>query len=275
MQWYVLSRYLYTQNMIQHLHKICENIYVTYDHFGMQWIWMWQTYTHWIFTWNTWGTNSYWKNFDCGALIHVDLHGWHQLRAVDDLIIKVSTIIWHIICLWRLIYCCHAEHEFHETCHSVTFISWKKTPNDAMTPQRQSQFTPKMKANAVPRLLSSLVWIDSCNECNWMTIFMEFMSNETQQGGRMEQQGGRPVRWRLPHQFQHPQHQWLCLSSRWWGSKFRAWEEHGYKQLSPARPNLWITQSNCHPLFSLVLLLIDIHQYSWVANCRQWLTINP
>ena len=33
----------------------------------------------------------------------------------------------------------------------------KKTPNDAVTPQRQSQFTPKMKANAVPRLLSSLV----------------------------------------------------------------------------------------------------------------------
>ena len=38
------------------------------------------------------------------------------------------------------------------------FISWKKTPNDAVTPQRQSQFTPKKKA--VPRLLSSLVWID-------------------------------------------------------------------------------------------------------------------
>ena len=37
------------------------------------------------------------------------------------------------------------------------FISWKKTPNDAVAPQRQSQFTPKMKANAVPRLLSSLV----------------------------------------------------------------------------------------------------------------------
>ena len=32
-----------------------------------------------------------------------------------------------------------------------------KTPNDAVSPQRQSQFTPKMKANAVPRLLSSLV----------------------------------------------------------------------------------------------------------------------
>ena len=45
-------------------------------------------------------------------------------------------------------------------------ISWKKTPNDAVTPQCQSQFTPKMKANAVPHLLSSLVWIDQYTECN-------------------------------------------------------------------------------------------------------------
>ena len=52
----------------------------------------------------------------------------------------------------------NVRHEFNETCHSVTFYFMKKkTPNDAMTPQRQSQFTPKMKANAVPRLLSSLV----------------------------------------------------------------------------------------------------------------------
>ena len=34
----------------------------------------------------------------------------------------------------------------------LQFTSWKKTPNDAVTQQRQSQFTPKMKANAVPRL---------------------------------------------------------------------------------------------------------------------------
>ena len=52
---------------------------------------------------------------------------------------------------------CSIWHEFHETCHSVTFYFMKKTTNDAVTPQRQSQFTPKMKANAVPRLLSSLV----------------------------------------------------------------------------------------------------------------------
>ena len=56
----------------------------------------------------------------------------------------------------------------------LRFISWKKTPNDAVTPQRQSQFTPKMKANAVSRLLSSLAWIDQYSECNGMTSFMEF-----------------------------------------------------------------------------------------------------
>ena len=54
------------------------------------------------------------------------------------------------------------------------FISWKKTPNDAVTPQRQNQFTPKTKANAVSRLLSSLVWIDQYNECNVMIRIMEF-----------------------------------------------------------------------------------------------------
>ena len=48
-------------------------------------------------------------------------------------------------------------------------------PNNAVTLQRQSQFTPKMKANAVPRLLSSLVGIDHYNECNRMTSVVEFM----------------------------------------------------------------------------------------------------
>ena len=68
------------------------------------------------------------------------------------------------------------EHEFYETCHSVTFHC-------------TGQFTPKMKANANPRLLSSLVWIDSGVvvsqhrlesffheiRCSGMTSFMEFM----------------------------------------------------------------------------------------------------
>ena len=31
------------------------------------------------------------------------------------------------------------------------FISWKKNPNDTVTSQCQSQFTPKLRANAVPR----------------------------------------------------------------------------------------------------------------------------
>ena len=39
-------------------------------------------------------------------------------------------------------------HEFHETCH-LRYIDCT------------GQFTPKMNANTEPRLLSSLVWIDS------------------------------------------------------------------------------------------------------------------
>ena len=38
----------------------------------------------------------------------------------------------------------------------ILFHEKKKSPNDAVTPQWQSQFTPKMKANAESRLLSSL-----------------------------------------------------------------------------------------------------------------------
>ena len=35
---------------------------------------------------------------------------------------------------------CDFDREFHETCHSVSFylMKKKKTPNDAVTPQRQS-----------------------------------------------------------------------------------------------------------------------------------------
>ena len=51
----------------------------------------------------------------------------------------------------------HLVHEFNETCHfRYILFHEKKTPNDAVT-QRHSQFTPKMKANAEWRLLSSLV----------------------------------------------------------------------------------------------------------------------
>ena len=70
----------------------------------------------------------------------------------------------------------HTVHDFHETCHSVTSHC-------------TSQFTPKMKANAEPCLLSSLVWIDSGFvvsldrleyffyeiTCNGMTISMNSM----------------------------------------------------------------------------------------------------
>ena len=55
-------------------------------------------------------------------------------------------------------------------------ISWKKDSKRCCDTKRQSQFTPKMKANAASRLLSSLVWIDHYNQCNGMTTFMEFMT---------------------------------------------------------------------------------------------------
>ena len=73
----------------------------------------------------------------------------------------------------------------YHICH------WSWIPWNLSFPYIQStgQFTPKMKANAEPRLLSSLVWIDSGVvvsqhslesffheiKCNRMTSFMEYM----------------------------------------------------------------------------------------------------
>ena len=71
----------------------------------------------------------------------------------------------------------------------LCFISWKNSFSDISREcilyqiwlgrltdctDRNGQFTPKMKANAVSRLLSSLVWIDHCNECNRLTALIIF-----------------------------------------------------------------------------------------------------
>ena len=70
-----------------------------------------------------------------------------------------------------------------KTCPSDTFyfmkISFSDIDRKWILPNmiravNQSQFTPKMKANAVSRLLSSLVWIDQYNECNWLTTLIIF-----------------------------------------------------------------------------------------------------
>ena len=59
-----------------------------------------------------------------------------------------------------------------KTCPSVTFYFMKNSFSDISgkwilpNTQCQSQFTPKMKANAISRLLSSLVWIDQYIECS-------------------------------------------------------------------------------------------------------------
>ena len=54
----------------------------------------------------------------------------------------------------------------------VTWIPWNVS---FRYNHSTGQFTPKMNANAIPRLLSSLVWIDQYNDCNGMTSFMESM----------------------------------------------------------------------------------------------------
>ena len=100
--------------------------------------------------------------------------------------------VWYGHTLWQsLSHLCNSLFKEPIWGISISWIPWnlsfryilfheKKATNDAVTPQCRSQFTPKMKANAVPRLLSSLVWIDQYNECNGMTSFMEFMFDFTE-----------------------------------------------------------------------------------------------
>ena len=108
----------------------------------------------------------------------VILHASHFRRIVKCLISEVHRIQPPYPCKWRLINCatwipCNLSFRYN------LFHEKKKTPSDAVTPQRQGQFTPKMKANAIPRLLSSLVWIDQYNECNRMITFIEFIWNDS------------------------------------------------------------------------------------------------
>ena len=58
---------------------------------------------------------------------------------------------------------------------SITWIPWNLSLRYIHC---TGQFTPKMKANAEPRLLSSLVWIDQYSECNGVTSFMEFITEQ-------------------------------------------------------------------------------------------------
>ena len=116
---------------------------------------------------------QYSYSLDCTAKLRYNVNlaisgeCFQLLQCIKFLLVLNDITLWAeimhkivvFIMLCPAVEMCCPVHEFHETCHSVNFISCKKTPNDAATPQCQSQFTPKMKANVKWRLLSSLVWI--------------------------------------------------------------------------------------------------------------------
>ena len=55
-------------------------------------------------------------------------------------------------------------------------VNWKeKIPKQCCDTTMPESILTKDESNAVPHLLSSLVWIDQYNECNGMKSFMEFM----------------------------------------------------------------------------------------------------
>ena len=121
---------------------------------------------------------TFWQDIACQQLAIgvVCCHFLLAIGACHLCLPLVASGAWSV-CL-PLQVACHKlpAHEFHETCHAVTFIVLVNSQ-------------PKMKPNTEPRLLSSLVWIDSGImvsqhrlesfiqeiECNRMTSFMEFM----------------------------------------------------------------------------------------------------
>ena len=142
---------------------------------------------------------------DCRTYLSVDLLksylflrmlvivNWKSLRLETVVIILLSTNVGDWFCqeikMWAVLML-EASREIPWNL-SFRYILYheKETPNNALTPQGQSHFTTKMKANAEPRLLSSLVWIDSGVvmsqhrlesffheiKCNGMTSFVEFL----------------------------------------------------------------------------------------------------
>ena len=83
------------------------------------------------------------------------MFAWHNCNQQVTVIQEAGGMD-YAICLAPEAFSTSIYHEFHET-YILFHEKRLQSPNNAVTPQRQSQFTPKMKANAVPRLLSSLV----------------------------------------------------------------------------------------------------------------------
>ena len=91
----------------------------------------------------------------------------------------------HYIAIWQVHFLCtQFIHETH--VQHLSWITWSLSFRYILFHEQSLQMMlwhlngrvnshQKIKANAVSRLLSSLVWIDLYNECNGMTSFMEFM----------------------------------------------------------------------------------------------------
>ena len=66
-------------------------------------------------------------------------------------------------------------HEFHETCHSVTFYFMKKDSKRCCDTTMPESIHTKDESKCGSAFAFILVWIDQYNECNGMTSFMEFV----------------------------------------------------------------------------------------------------
>ena len=103
-------------------------------------------------------------------------HSSHSNSQTNDIIKSVKYICTHwfkeIALQYKLLLACLPS----SVCNTTNGLPWTPRNLSFRYIHCTGQFTPKMKANMISYLLSSLVWINQYNEYNGMTSLMEFMA---------------------------------------------------------------------------------------------------
>ena len=134
-------------------HLLLLSLFFTYFHQKMDWFWPfkdWYIYRKKVFWFSKLIIFSLPEEISTLDCLQYDLVSCNSFN--EENILSNFSLDWDLV--WRVLSLCVFMNSMRLVI-PLHFVSWKKTSNDAVTPQCQSQFTPKMKANAEPPLLSS------------------------------------------------------------------------------------------------------------------------
>ena len=139
--------------------------------------------------------DAHWRFNSGNSLLHIDEQG-HAVEFIpcQTPLGCLPTVRDHlesetVVCKEKMLYLSFVIIMIKNYVFSEMHFSWIPWNLSFRYIHHNGQFTPKMKANAKPRLLSSLVWIDSGiavsqhrvesflheMKCNGVTSFMEFV----------------------------------------------------------------------------------------------------